>query len=423
MRRAHRSLLPVVAILAALVVLPTFAADTNAATSQWLSKCSVRLRTSPSTGASTKRIVPSGTVATVSAEIKAGSWSADCAGRTAGTIWLKITAINGRSTSSLYGSSAVYAAKGLFKVRTTATSTSATTTHFLTNCSVRMRASASTSASTRSIVPSGTNVTVVATVRGGSWSASCGGSTAGTVWYKITAVNGQSTSSLYGASAVYAAKGLFRLAGSSSGGTFLNGIDVSHWQGFIDWKRVRASGRRFAFAKATEGISVTDSRYTQNKAGAMANGVAFGAYHFAQPKNDPIREADWFVNHAGYRHGMLIPVLDLERTGGRSVASLQWWVRAWLGRVRSRLGVKAAIYTSPGFWRSNMGNTSWFANNGYPSLWVAHWGTSTPSIPGSNWGGRSWTFWQVSETGRVPGISTYVDLDYFRFSSLAAVTY
>ena len=171
---------------------------------------------------------------------------------------------------------------------------------------------------------------------------------------------------------------------SSTGSLY--GIDVSKWQGTIDWARVRAAGKRFAFGKATEGVSVVDSTYARNKSGAMANGIAFGAYHFAQPANDPTREADWFVNNAGYKHGMLVPVLDLERTGGRSTAGLQSWVKTFLARVKYRLGVKPMIYTSPGFWRSYMGDTRWFADNGYSMLWVAHWGVSSPSRPGQQLG-------------------------------------
>jgi GH25 family lysozyme M1 (1,4-beta-N-acetylmuramidase) len=70
-----------------------------------------------------------------------------------------------------------------------------------------------------------------------------------------------------------------------------------------------------------------------------------------------------------------------------------------------------------------MGNTSWFADNGYDVLWVAHWGVGSPSVPGNNWGGKSWTFWQYSDSGTVPGISGRVDLDRYRLNSFDAVTY
>ena len=62
---------------------------------------------------------------------------------------------------------------------------------------------------------------------------------------------------------------------------------------------------------------------------------------------------------------MLIPTLDLERTGGRGPTGLTNWTKAWLARVDERLGVKPMIYMSPYFWRTNMNNTRWFADNGY----------------------------------------------------------
>jgi len=70
-----------------------------------------------------------------------------------------------------------------------------------------------------------------------------------------------------------------------------------------------------------------------------------------------------------------------------------------------------------------MGDTRWFADNGYPVLWVAHWGVNAPTVPAQNWGGRSWTFWQYTNCGSVPGISGCVDLDRFNGTSLSSVTW
>ena len=90
------------------------------------------------------------------------------------------------------------------------------------------------------------------------------------------------------------------------------------------------------------------------------------------------------------------------------------WVKAWLTRVTSKLHVKPMIYVTQSFWRSYLGDTRWFVDNGYKVLWIAHWGTSNPGVPAGNWGGTSWTFWQYSSCGRVPGIkSACVDLDRY----------
>lgn len=419
MRRLHRSWLPLAgASLTVLLILPGLAQVALAASSSWTAQCSTNIRTSAKTTATIKKTIAAGTVVTASGTVTGGSWSTSCPSSLKGTSWLKIVAIGGKSTTSLFGLGAVYAASGLFKAGPT---TAADSTDYLSNCSVRLRASASTSATTKAIVDTNSVVSASAMVTGGTWSADCAGSVSGSSWYKITAVGGKSVSSLYGVSAVYAATGLFR-ALSTTG--VQEGIDVSHWQGTIDWAKVKAAGKTFAIAKATEGIGFEDDAYDRNKAGAMAQGIKFGAYHFARPgSNNPVTEADWFVDTAGYERGMLIPTLDLELTGGLGTTALTNWVMAWLGRVDERLGVKPMIYTSPSFWRSYMGDSRWFADNGYTVVWVAHWGVTSPSVPGSSWGGRSWTFWQYTSDGTVPGIAGRVDLDRYRFASFAAVTY
>jgi GH25 family lysozyme M1 (1,4-beta-N-acetylmuramidase) len=202
------------------------------------------------------------------------------------------------------------------------------------------------------------------------------------------------------------------------------GIDVSHWQGVIDWTAVATSGQRFAIAKATEGRNFVDPMYETNRLGAESNGIAFGAYHFARPDDSPgdaIAEADHFVDTAGPVPGNLIPVLDLERTGGLSQAQVTTWILAWLGRVTERLGVRPMVYTSPAGWESRTGDTTAVVDAGYNVLWIAHWGVPEPRLPAAGWGGHGWTFWQYGSCGSVPGIVGCVDVDWYAGSDLAPV--
>jgi GH25 family lysozyme M1 (1,4-beta-N-acetylmuramidase) len=205
----------------------------------------------------------------------------------------------------------------------------------------------------------------------------------------------------------------------------IHGIDVSHHQDLIDWTQVAASGQRFVFAKATEGRTFVDPMYTTNKAGAEANGIAFGAYHFAQPDDgidDAIREADHFVDTAQLAQGNLLPVLDIERTGGLSQAEITSWILTWLGRVTERLGVRPMVYTSPAGWESRTGDTTAIADAGYTVLWVAHWGVAEPRLPANEWTGHGWTFWQYDNCGSIPGIVGCVDVDWYESADLGAVT-
>jgi GH25 family lysozyme M1 (1,4-beta-N-acetylmuramidase) len=208
------------------------------------------------------------------------------------------------------------------------------------------------------------------------------------------------------------------------------GIDVSHWQGQIGWLQVGAAGYDFAFAKATEGTTYTDPTYGTNRSGAGAAGMKFGAYHFARPTAGSdaaavasgIAQADYFVAYAQPRRADLLPVLDLERSGGLSVTRLVLWTKAYLDPVNAPTGVRRLIYASPSFCNTSLGDTPVFAQAGH-RLWIAHWtSASLPLLPAGSWGGQGWTFWQYTDCSKVPGISGCVDGDRLNGSSLTPST-
>jgi GH25 family lysozyme M1 (1,4-beta-N-acetylmuramidase) len=205
---------------------------------------------------------------------------------------------------------------------------------------------------------------------------------------------------------------------------YVDGIDVSYHQGWIDWWQVAAAGKRFAFVRATAGTLTADTAYAANRSGARAAGLAVGSYHFANPDtapNDAMNEANWFLWNAPIVSGDLIPVLDFEVANGLDPASLTAWAQTWLTQVSAETGVRPIIYTTPHFWSSSMADTDWFARNGYPVLWIANWtSASQPAVPAGGWGGSGWSFWQHSSTGTVPGIGGAVDLDRFNGWSLPA---
>ena len=169
---------------------------------------------------------------------------------------------------------------------------------YVANCPINLRATTSTTSAVVAVIPAGTSVSVGSELAGGAWSADCAGAVSGSRWFAITAISGVSTTSLYGVSQVYAAKGLFRAA------SLLEGIDVSTWQGTIDYAKVAASGRRFVVAKATEGIGFTDPKWIANRTAAPAAGLLVAGYHFARPDlnpTDPVGEADATDTHGGGR--------------------------------------------------------------------------------------------------------------------------
>ena len=205
----------------------------------------------------------------------------------------------------------------------------------------------------------------------------------------------------------------------------LPGIDVSHWQNTIDWFKVASSGTRFAFMKATDGRTYVDPMYATNRAGAGAVGVLIGAYHFARPDygtDDAMIEADHFVDSAALATGDLLPVLDLEMTGGLTTDELTAWMLTWLGEVTARTGVRPIVYTSPIGWANRTADTTAIADAGYTVLWIAHWGVPSPTVPANDWQGNGWTFWQYTDCGQVAGIQGCVDADWFEGSAFDAVT-
>jgi GH25 family lysozyme M1 (1,4-beta-N-acetylmuramidase) len=208
-------------------------------------------------------------------------------------------------------------------------------------------------------------------------------------------------------------------------GETVGGLDVSHWQGAIDWTGVAETERRFVFMKATDGRTEIDERFAENYSGARGNGLVAGAYHFARPdrrSGDPVREARHFVSVADPRAGDLLPVLDIENNGpGLNTDQMTRWARRWVEEVRRLTGVHPLVYTSPCGWKDRFADTRRIARGGSP-LWVAHWSAGAPMVPADNWNGRGWVVWQHSSTGHVRGIAGAVDLDRFNGTDLGVMT-
>lgn len=196
------------------------------------------------------------------------------------------------------------------------------------------------------------------------------------------------------------------------------GIDVSRWQGTIDWPRVAASGITFAFIKATDGIDGStwvDPVYATNVAGARAAGIVVGSYHFARPDlatpDDALVEARWFANNLDLQPGDLPPVLDIEVKDGLDTGQMTLWALEFLEELRRITGVSGLVYTSPAWWEREFADSTAIAQAGF-GLWLAHWTRQDPRVPAGNWNGEGWTIWQYTSTGSVPGITGNVDRNW-----------
>lgn len=188
----------------------------------------------------------------------------------------------------------------------------------------------------------------------------------------------------------------------------VHGIDVSHYQGNIDWNRLIHNKEtkfpiHFIFMKATEGGDLSDETFAGNFAQAQVHGFIRGAYHYFIPTTDAGKQADFFIRNVQLSSGDLPPVLDVETTGRKSPQDLKKDVKTWLDRVEAHYGVKPILYTSYKFKKRYLSDSIF---NTYP-YWIAHYYVDSVKYEGK------WHFWQHTDVGNVPGIEEEVDLNVF----------
>jgi GH25 family lysozyme M1 (1,4-beta-N-acetylmuramidase) len=198
----------------------------------------------------------------------------------------------------------------------------------------------------------------------------------------------------------------------------LPGIDVSSYQGSIDWSAVKAAGTEFAYMKATEGTSFIDSSFSANYTGSYNAGLIRGAYHFARPgSSSGADQANYFAAHGGAwsADNQTLPgMVDLEVSGcdGLSQSAMVAWIHDFADTYKADTSRDVVIYTTASWWSSCTGGSTDFGSTN--PLWVANWDTSSPAMP-AGWG--TYTFWQYADDGSVSGVSGAVDSDVFNGSA------
>ena len=195
------------------------------------------------------------------------------------------------------------------------------------------------------------------------------------------------------------------------GPTTLEGIDVSYWQGTIDWAKVKAT-KKFVIMRVAHGMA-QDTKFPANWAGAK--GMPRGVYLYFDPAADAVAQANLLLTKMGpMLPGMLPPVLDVESTGGKSPAVVAAQVTKFVNHVKAKIGVDVVIYTGKYFWDDNVKSTAQAKN----PLWHAQYCTNCCPNIAAPW--NAWIMWQYSSTGKVSGISGNVDTDKWN-GTLAAL--
>ena len=190
----------------------------------------------------------------------------------------------------------------------------------------------------------------------------------------------------------------------------LPGIDVSHYQGVIDWSKVKAAGIQFAYLKATQGASYSDPLLKANVDGANAAGIPFGLYHVFLGLAGSDQVANFIA--AVQTFNPSLPMwFDIEPGSVTDATNAE--MQAVIQCLAGELG-QVVIYCSPSI------ADQWLDDSDYAvyPLAIAHYDVPQPRIP-KPW--TTWQFWQHSCTGTVDGISTSVDLDWFNGDDLGLI--
>ncbi len=201
-------------------------------------------------------------------------------------------------------------------------------------------------------------------------------------------------------------------------GTTVEGIDVSSWQGHINWTSVAHAGVRYAIVRIGDG-TYHDPDFATNWAGARHAGLIRGAYQFFEPRTDAVTQANLVIAAVGRLGTGDLPVtLDVEKPSpGVTPAQYAAAIRRWVDRVYAGTGRHPIIYTGRYYWDPYVASSAF---NTLP-LWHAQY--TSASCPNINDRWHTWAFWQYTSTGRVAGISGNVDRDRFNgtFTQLQAL--
>lgn len=208
------------------------------------------------------------------------------------------------------------------------------------------------------------------------------------------------------------------------------GIDVSYYQGDIDWNAAAAdpSGAvKFAIIRASDGLGFRDPKFEENWAGAKAAGIVRGVYQFFRSDEDPVAQANLMLEMMGaLEPGDLPPTMDMESTDGVDAATRIARMHQWFDVVDAAVGAPAFIYTGGYFWDDNVGTDEF---NHHPLWHAGYTGGSAPTTVSNAW--STWHFWQYASSpdpgidGRnVAGIDGNVDQNRFNgtFAQLLELT-
>ena len=197
------------------------------------------------------------------------------------------------------------------------------------------------------------------------------------------------------------------LAFGPSSNTIYQGIDVSGYQGNIDYKKVKEDGIDIVYIKSSEGSNYIDSHFERNYEQARANGLKIGFYHYvtARTEEQAKRQAQFFVSVISGKVVDCKLAMDFESFGSLTKEEINHIGLVFIQTVQQLSGKETILYSN-----AYTANTIWRGELTRYPLWVAQYGVNEPQNNGT-W--ENWAGWQYTDMGEVNGISTYVDRNRF----------
>lgn len=182
---------------------------------------------------------------------------------------------------------------------------------------------------------------------------------------------------------------------------YKEGIDVSHYQGRIDWDQVAGSSKiSYAYLKATEGANFVDDTYERNLREARRVGLSVGSYHFYRPNVSPEEQFRNLTNYVKASEQDLVPLIDIESRGRVSEQQFVEDLKKFVRLVEKHYGKKPLLYSYQNFYNRHLSNEF----PGYPWM-IAKYQSERPILTD----GKDYLMWQYSSTGSIPGIKGNVD--------------
>jgi len=188
------------------------------------------------------------------------------------------------------------------------------------------------------------------------------------------------------------------------------GIDVSHYQGKINWDEVArvqdSFPISFVFVRATAGSVKQDRKFKTNWKKSKQKGFVRGAYHYYRPNENSILQANNFINTVKLQKGDLPPVLDIEDVPRiQSIENLKIGLQKWLNKVEKHYGIKPIIYSGESFYNDYL-----YKDFSEYTCWVANYNFYVENID------NDWGFWQFTDKGSVRGVKEFVDVNIYNGS-------